>query len=120
MPQFMLILYESPGDFAKMSPEDIQKVIEKYSAWGAKVAGAGQMVAGHKLTEEGGKRMVRSGGKLAITDGPYVETKEVIGGVYLIRAKDYDEAVKIASDCPQLQYGRVEVRQIDFMGQPEP
>ena len=54
--QFMLILFEKPGDFASMSPEQIQKVIEAYTAWGMKLAQAGQMVAGHKLREEGGKR----------------------------------------------------------------
>jgi hypothetical protein len=119
MPQFMLILYETPGDFQKMSPEEIQQVIEKYTAWGGKLGAAGQMVAGHKLTEDGGKQMSRKANKLTVVDGPYTETKEVVGGVYLVRAKDYNEAVTIASDCPHLQYGRVEVRQIDFMGQPE-
>jgi hypothetical protein len=77
------------------------------------------MVNGHKLTEEGGKRLNRAGGKLSVVDGPYAEAKEVVGGIYLLRAKDYDEAVKLASDCPHLQFGRIEVKQIDFMGQPE-
>jgi hypothetical protein len=77
------------------------------------------MVAGHKLTEDGGKRLSRSGGKVAVVDGPYAEAKEVVGGVYLLRAKDYAEAAEIASTCPHLEFGRIEVRQIDFMGQPE-
>lgn len=119
MPQFMLILFEKPGDFASMSPEKIQGIIEKYSQWGSKVAQAGQMVDGKKLTEEGGKLMARAGGKLSIVDGPYAEAKEVIGGVYVLKAKDYAEAAEIASSCPHLEYGRIEVRQIDFMGQPE-
>jgi hypothetical protein len=103
-----------------MSPDQIQKIIEKYSAWGQKMAAAGKMVAGHKLTEEGGKKMSRSGGKVTTVDGPYAEAKEVVGGIYILRAKDYAEAVQLASDCPHLDYGRVEVRQIDFMGRPEP
>jgi hypothetical protein len=70
MPQFMLVLYESPGDFAKLAPEEIQKVIEKYSAWGQKMAETGKMVAGHKLTEDGGKRLAKGAAAAAATDGP--------------------------------------------------
>jgi hypothetical protein len=119
MAQFMLVLYEKPGDFASMSPDQIQKVIEKYSTWGENLGAAGKMVAGHKLTEDGGRRLSRSGGKVSAVDGPYAEAKEVVGGVYLLRAKDYDEAVELASSCPHLEFGRIEVRQIDFRGQPE-
>jgi hypothetical protein len=113
--QFMLILFEKPGDFASMSPEQIQKIIEQYGAWGGKVAAAGQMAGGYKLREEGGKRMIQTAGKLAVTDGPYAETKEVIGGVYLLNVGSYDEAVKVASDCPHLKFGRIEVRRLDPM-----
>jgi hypothetical protein len=119
MPQFMLLLYETPGDFAKLSPDEIQKVIEKYSAWGQRMAESGKMVAGHKLTEDGGKRLPKGGTAAAATDGPYAETKEVVGGVYILRAKDFNEAVTLAVGCPHSQFGRIEVRQIDFMGQPE-
>jgi hypothetical protein len=116
MNQFMLILYEKPGDFAKLSPEEIQKVIEKYNAWSYKLATAGKLAGGHKLKEEGGKHMTQAKEKLSVVDGPYAETKEVIGGVFLLNAANYDEAVKLSSDCPHLAYGRVEVRQIDPMG----
>lgn len=119
MAQFMLILYEKPGDFASMSPDQIQKVIEKYTEWGGSLGAAGKMVAGHKLTEEGGRRLTRSGGKVSAVDGPYAEAKEVVGGIYLLRAKDYAEAVELASTCPHMEFGRIEVREIDFMGQPE-
>jgi hypothetical protein len=120
MPQFMLLLYETPGDFQGMSPEEIQKLLQKYSAWTQKVGAAGKLVGGHKLVEEGGKRMTRNGGKLTVVDGPYAETKEAIGGYFILKARDYGEAVELASDCPHLQYGRIDVRQVDFMGQPEP
>lgn len=120
MPQFMLILHEKPGDFASMSPEIIQKIIEKYGAWGMKMAQEGRMVGGHKLTEEGGKKLDRKGGSVAVTDGPYAEAKEVLGGIYILKAKDYAEAVELAKTCPHMEYGRIEVRELDFMGQPEP
>lgn len=120
MPQFMLILHEKPGDFAAMSPDEIQKIIEKYEAWGTKMATEGRMVAGHKLTEDGGKKLDRAGGKIAVTDGPYAEAKEVVGGIYILKAKDYAEASELATSCPHMAYGRIEVRELDFMGQPEP
>lgn len=120
MPQFMLILSEKPGDFANMAPEEIQKIIEKYGAWGMKMGKEGRMVAGNKLTEDGGKRISRSGNSLAVTDGPYAEAKEIIGGIYVLKAKNYDEAVELAKTCPHMEYGKIEVRQIDFMGRPEP
>ena len=119
MPQFMLLLYDTPGNFKAMSPEQIQTIIQQYGAWTQKVAAAGKLVGGRKLMEEGGKHMKRTGTKLTVTDGPYVETKEVVGGYFAVRARDYGEAVEIASDCPHLQFGRIEVREIDFMGRPE-
>src|SRR4051794_24401502 len=119
MPQFMLILFEKPGDFASMSPDAIQAIIEKYGTWGMKMSQEGRMVAGHKLTEDGGKRLDRGGGKVITTDGPYAEAKEVVGGIYILKAKDYAEASELAKSCPHMEYGRIEVRQVDFMGQPE-
>src|SRR4051794_35948589 len=105
MPQFMLILFEKPGDFASMSPDQIQGLIAKYGAWSAKIAQAGQLVDGKKLMEEGGKTMRKTSGKLAVSDGPYAEAKEVIGGVFVLKAKDYAEAVEIATGCPHIEYG---------------
>ncbi|MBX7102472.1 MAG: YciI family protein [Gemmataceae bacterium] len=119
MAQFMLILFENPGDFASMAPEQIQQVIEKYSAWGAKLGMEGKIAGGHKLTEDGGRKLDRKGSVITVTDGPYTESKEVIGGIYIVKAKDYAEACELAKTCPHMEYGRIEIRQIDFMGQPE-
>jgi hypothetical protein len=119
MPQFMLILHEKPGQFAKLSPEEIQKIIQKYGEWNQKLAAAGTLVSGHKLTDEGGKQMNGTSGKVTVVDGPYSEAKEVVGGYFIIRAKDYNEAVSIAQTCPHVPFGQIDVRQVDFMGQPE-
>lgn len=116
MATFMLILHESPSGFSKLSPEEMQKVIEKYMAWGGKLGASGHLKGGHKLKEEGGRVMTQpKGGKLSTVDGPYSEAKEVVGGYYILEAKDYAEAVKLASDCPHLGFGRIEVREIDPM-----
>jgi hypothetical protein len=119
MPQFMLLLHETPGIYAKLSPSEIQAIIEKYAAWTGKLAAAGKLVGGHKLKEEGGKALSKAGDHLTVVDGPYSETKEVVGGYFVLRAANYDEAVQLCSDAPHLPYGRIEVREVDFMGRPE-
>jgi hypothetical protein len=75
------------------------------------------MRGGEKLTGDGGRRLRLQGGKVSVTDGPYSEAAEVLGGYFAIEAADYDEAVAIARTCPHLTGDQwIEVRQIDAMG----
>ena len=114
MPKYLLLLHDNPGTFANLSPEQMQKVIEKYVAWGKKLREAGIIEASNKLTDEPGKVVRRKDGEIRVTDGPYSETKEVLGGYYLISARDYAQAVELTRDCPQLEYGgTIEIRQVD-------
>ena len=114
MPSFLLLLHEQPSDFSSLSPEDIQAVIEEYVAWSQKLAGDGKYVGGQKLKDEGGRHLSGHNGDFRVTDGPYAEAKEVIGGFFSITAADYDEAVEISRDCPHLKYGgRIELREIE-------
>ena len=109
MPQYMLLLYDNPADWQNVSPEEMQKAIEKYREWTTR-----PYTRDSKRLGEDAGRVVRShNGKARATDGPYSETKEVLGGFYLIEAKDYDEAVTRASDHPHVEYGgTIEVRQL--------
>jgi hypothetical protein len=110
MPLYMLLLHGDPSNWAKLSPEEMQKAIEKYFAWTKKPFTKDS----HRLAEDAG-RVIRpsKGGAPRVTDGPYSETKEVLGGYYTIEAANYDEAVKLALQHPQLEYGgTVEVRQV--------
>src|SRR5687768_915256 len=117
MPEFMLLLHENPGGFASVSPDDMQRVIEKYNAWSAKLASQGKLVGGDKLRDEGGKHVRRDGkargGRAAVVDGPYTEVKEIVGGYFKLAAADYDEAVDLVTDCPHLDFGWIEVREIE-------
>ena len=116
MAKFMLLLHDDPAAFANVSPEEMQKVVMKYIAWGKRLRERGIHKGSDKLTEEPGRIMRVKNGQVRVTDGPYSETKELLGGYYIIEAGSYDEAVEYARDCPQLEYGgTIEVRQIEVM-----
>ncbi len=117
MPKFMLLLHDNIDGFAAMSPEEMQKVIEKYMIWGDRLRTSGVIHDGQKLADEPGRVIRSKGGQVRVTDGPYSETKEVLGGYYTINAGDYEKAIEVARTCPHLQYGGTnEVRQVDTMG----
>lgn len=119
MPRYMLLLHDNPASFTRLSPGEMQAVIEKYVAWGARLREAGLVSESHKLTEEPGKVMRGAPGRVRVTDGPYSETKEVLGGYYIIEAENYAHAIERAGDCPQIEYGgTIEVREVDEMGGP--
>jgi hypothetical protein len=118
MPKYMLLLHDSVDGFAAMSPEQMQQVIEKYIKWGDGLKAAGVLRDGQKLADEPGRVMRARNGQVRVTDGPYSETKEVLGGYYTVETESYDQAVDLARDCPHLEYGgTIEIRQIDDVPQ---
>jgi len=86
---------------------EMGKLIEEFSAKGALLD-----TAGLRPTSEG-VRLRNNHGTLSRTDGPFTEAREVVGGFYLIQAKDYDDAMTIVGDCPHLAFGSIEVREIE-------
>ena len=115
MPQFMLILKETPGAYKKLSPEEIQQMIQKYRAWAGKLAQAGKLGNSHKLMDEGGKIVATKNGRFTVVDGPYSEAKEVVGGYFIITAKDYAEAIELVRDHPHVPMGTIDIREVDPM-----
>jgi hypothetical protein len=114
MSRFMLLLHESPSDFARFSPEEMQKIVERYGAWSQKMAQSGKLAGGQKLKDEPGRVLTRKNGQVIVRDGPYSETKELIGGFFVLEANDYREVESLARDCPHLEYGgRIEIREVD-------
>jgi hypothetical protein len=95
----------------------MQEIFEKYKTWRNRMAEAGHLAGGNKL-ENGTGRVMRADsgpGKVHITDGPYTEAKEVIGGYFMLNADTYESAVDLARDCPHLEFGTIEVRRVDKM-----
>jgi hypothetical protein len=116
MAQFMLLLHENPSAFAGLDASEMQIVIGKYVAWGEKLRSDGKFVSSHKLKDEGGRHVVAGERGVLVTDGPFAEAKEVLGGYFIVEASSYDGAVEIAKSCPHLEYrGRIEVRQVDLL-----
>lgn len=110
--QFMLMLRSAANEPADRSPEELQRVKE-YSAWARKLGQAGLLVDGEKLTNET-KLVELSNGK-SVVSGDQIDLHEKpIGGYFLIRASDYQQAIGIAEECPHLKYGgTIEIRRID-------
>ena len=109
MAQFMLLLYNDPSGWSKLSPEEMQKATEKYMAWTNKPFTRDSK----RLTQDTGRVIRSTNGKPHATDGPYSETKEVLAGYYTIEAPNYEEAVKLALAHPHVEYGgTVEIRQV--------
>ncbi len=116
MSKFMLILADNPASFRDVPPALMQEIIGKYIAWNEKLQKDGRLLGGEKLSDEGGRRIQKSGEKPVVVDGPYAEAAEVVGGYYLIQAKDYAEATAIALTCPHVEFGAyLDVRKIDEM-----
>jgi hypothetical protein len=114
MPRYMLFLHSDRKDFRDMSPEDIQKIILRYKTWREGMATKGYKPEGQKLQDGTGRVMTQTGGNLIVTDGPYAETREILGGYFAFDAESFEKAVELASDCPHLQFGTIEIREVEL------
>jgi hypothetical protein len=113
MPKYLLFLHEAPDTFDRVSPGEMQAIIQKYASWKQRMAAAGLLTGGEKLQDGTGRVLRRSSGQISVNDGPYTESKEVIGGLFEIQARDYEQAVEVAEGCPHLEYGTIEIREIE-------
>jgi hypothetical protein len=101
------------GGMARQSPQEMQQQMQKWGAWIQQLSQDGHFKAGEPL-ESGGK--VVRGKKKAVTDGPYAEAKDLVGGYLLIEARDLEEATELSRGCPVLDVdGTVEIRPIASM-----
>ena len=123
MSHFLVLLYDNVDDadqWLHMSPEEMQRVIEKLVAWSEGLSAQGRLVASEKLRDGSGRVLRGRGGSPTVHDGPFSETKEIIGGYFIVAAADYAEAVRLTRDCPHLEYGgTIEIREIEPMAVPE-
>jgi hypothetical protein len=111
--KYLLLLHGNASEAPNLSPAEMQAMFAKYHAWSQSLKDKGRYLAGNKLEDGTGKVMRSNGGTVRVTDGPFAETKDVIGGYYLIQVANYDEAVATCQDCPHLAFGTIEIRRIE-------
>ena len=113
MSQFMLFIRGGSDTSENMSAEQIQGAIERYRAWAQKLRAQEKLASAEKLKDNEGWMLSMKNGQVLV-DGPFAETKETIGGYFIINAKNLDEAIEVTRECPTLsEGGMVELREIE-------
>jgi hypothetical protein len=109
--KYMLLIYDNEQAWTRISETEQRKIYGEYMQFTEDIKASRNYLAGSQLHPVATASSVRvRDGKELITDGPFAETHEQLGGYYLIEAKDLDEATKIAARIPSARYGTVEVR----------
>jgi hypothetical protein len=111
--QYLLMIYRNEAEFAATPPAELAAMTAEYMEFTKGIIQAGQFKAGDRLKPTSTASTVRvRNGKMTTTDGPFAETREQLGGYYLIEAKNLDEAIGIAARIPGARVGSIEVRPI--------
>ena len=106
-----MLIFRGNDWHKSLSPEEMQKVSERWMAWFKDLLEEGKAVAGNPLAPEG--KIVSGKNGRVVADGPFAESKEAIGGYFLLKVNSMDDAVAIARQCPGLPHGaKVEVRPV--------
>jgi hypothetical protein len=111
--EYMLLIYQQEAQWQTMPEAERQKLFREYGAFTESIVKAGNFKAGAPLQPTTMATTVRvRDGKTVTTDGPFAETREQLGGYYLVEAKDLDEAIGMAARIPSARAGSIEVRPI--------
>ena len=117
--KYLCLIYDDESTMAGMSKEEGEAFMGEYFAFTEGIRKSGHYLAGEALKPVQTATTVRvRNGKLSTTDGPFAETKEQLGGFYMIEARDLNEALQIASRIPSARTGSVEVRPVEVFEQP--
>lgn len=111
MNTYYLILRDHPEMLARLSPSDMQAVVQRYVKW--RQDNSKFVTGGEKLVDGQGRVMRRQGGSLSVSDGPFMEAKEILGGFFVVMAENAEGAEAIAATCPHLEFGSIEIRQLE-------
>ena len=111
--KYLCLIYENEKNWETMPQSDAEAIMNEYFAFTEDIRKNGKYVAGEALQPTPTATTVRvRNGKISTTDGPFVETKEQLGGFYLIDAKDLNDAIQVASKIPPAREGSIEVRPV--------
>ena len=111
--RYLLLIHSDETRYPKMPPQEMEQLMAAYGTFTEQLKKAGAYVAAHRLRPTTTATTIRvRNGETLTTDGPFAETKEQLGGFYLIQANDLDEAIAWAAKVPSAKYGSIEVRPI--------
>jgi len=111
--KYLLLIYENEASFAGVSEAEQGKIFQEYMDYTSRIRKNGNYIGGEALQPVSSATTVRvKNGKTLTTDGPFAETREQLGGFYLVEAKDLDEAIALAAGIPAVRTGCIEVRPI--------
>jgi hypothetical protein len=111
--KYLCLIYDEEKKVGQMSKNESDAFMGEYFAFTEEITKSGHMVAGNALEPVATATTVRvRNGKLSTTDGPFAETKEQLGGYYLIEARDLNDAVQVAAKIPSAKIGSIEVRPV--------
>jgi hypothetical protein len=111
--KYLCLIYDDEKKWETMTKADADAYMGEYFAFTAAIKGSGHYIAGEALQPVQTATTIRSrNGKLSTTDGPFAETKEQLGGYYLIEAKDLNDAMQVAQRIPSVRTGSIEIRPI--------
>lgn len=116
--RYLLLIYGPQWDPAQVTPEAQAASMEEWGAYTADLLQRGLMEAGEALEGTDTATTVRvRNGEVLTTDGPFAETSEILGGYYVLKVKDLDEAISVAAACPGARDGSIELRPIVEFGE---
>ena len=111
--KYLLLIYSDESAWAAMPQAETDTMMREFGAFTDGIKKSGQWLAGHRLQDVATATTIRvRNGKMSTTDGPFAETKERLGGFYMIEAKDLNDAIQVASRIPSARAGSIEVRPI--------
>jgi hypothetical protein len=113
VPRFLVLPRDVPAEFSTLSPEEMRAIIRRYGAWARSHMDAGRLETGEKLTDDGGRILRGAGDALRVRERPFTEVKEVVGDLWITPCASCDEIVSILGGCPRLEFGAIEIREID-------
>lgn len=117
--KYMLLIYEREQDWATLSESEQGRIFGEYMTFTQEIKASGHYVSGAPLQPIASATSVRlRNDKQLVTDGPFAETAEQLGGYYLVEAKDLDEAIGLAARIPAVRLGTIEVRPVMDVGAP--
>jgi hypothetical protein len=111
--KYLLSIYGDETGLERVTPEDMQQILQAYDAFTREVKQSGAFLAGEGLQPTSAATTVRiRDGERLVTDGPFAETKEQLGGFYLLECENLDEAIELAAKIPGARHGSIEVRPV--------